>query len=126
MTLRARVRRRLGDLALDVQLEVSSGEVVALLGPNGAGKTTLLGALAGLIALDAGRVELGGRVLEDPETRIRLPPEQRSVGMLFQDHLLFPHLSALDNVAFGLRAQGATRADASRQAAAWLSRLGLA
>ena len=83
---------------LDVELTVAAGEVVALLGPNGAGKTTALRALAGLISLDAGQIRLGGELLDGP-------PEHRPVGVVFQDYLLFPHLSALENVAFGLRCQ---------------------
>jgi len=99
--------------------------VAALLGPNGAGKTTVLRALAGLLRLAEGRVVLDGAVLEDTARRIRVPVERRPVGMVFQDYLLFPHLSAVDNVAFGLRARGMGRSAARRTAQAWLERLGL-
>ena len=99
--------------------------MAALLGPNGAGKTTVLRALAGLLPLEGGRVTLDGRLLEDPSRRVRVPAERRPVGMVFQDYLLFPHLSAVENVAFGLRARGVRRAAARRAAAAWLERLGL-
>ncbi|MEV7081484.1 ABC transporter ATP-binding protein [Streptomyces sp. NPDC093516] len=109
-----------GPFRLDVALTVAPGEVVALLGPNGAGKTTALRALAGLTPLTGGRLRLDGRDLD------RVPPESRPVGVVFQDYLLFPHLSALDNVAFGPRCRGATKAEARAQAAAWLDRLGLA
>ncbi len=126
MSLTAEVRVRRGTLSVDVRLEIAHGEVVVLLGPNGAGKTTLLRALAGLVSLDGGRVELNGAVLEDVAAGVRVSPERRSVGMLFQDYVLFPHLSALDNVAFGPRARGATRAEARRVAADWLTRVGLA
>ncbi|MEV7689248.1 ABC transporter ATP-binding protein [Streptomyces bungoensis] len=105
---------------LDVALSAAPGEVVALLGPNGAGKTTALRALAGLVPLTEGHLRLDGTALE------RTPPEARPVGVVFQDYLLFPHLSALDNVAFGPRCQGATKAEARAQAAAWLERMGLA
>jgi molybdate transport system ATP-binding protein len=96
-----------------------------LLGPNGAGKTTVLRALAGLLRLAEGRVALDGRVLEDTARRVRVPAEGRPIGMVFQDYLLFPHLSALENVAFGLRARGVRRAAARRVARRWLERLGL-
>src|SRR4051794_37422319 len=116
----------LGDLRLDAHLTAAPGEVVALLGPNGAGKTTALRALAGLVALDAGHVRVDGEVLDDPALGMFRPPEQRAVTVVFQDHLLFPHLSALDNVAFGLRARGIGRAEARREAAGWLDRFSLA
>jgi molybdate transport system ATP-binding protein len=123
--LRADVGVDVDSFRLDVALDAEAGQVVALLGPNGAGKTTLLRALAGLTGLQRGRVELGGQVLEDAATGVRLAPEARPVGFVFQDHRLFPHLNALDNVAFGLRCRGATRADARRVAADWLDRVGL-
>jgi molybdate transport system ATP-binding protein len=126
MSLQARVELTLGRLRLEVELAVAGGELVVLLGPNGAGKTTLLRALAGLVALDHGRVVLDGRVLDDPAAGAHLATERRPIGFVFQDYLLFPHLSALENVAFGLRARGVPRAEARRRAAAWLDRVGLA
>lgn len=125
MTLRADVRLGLGRLDLDVALNVERGEVVGVLGPNGAGKTTLLRALAGLVPLAEGRVELDGSIIEEPARRRRLPSEQRAVGVVFQDYLLFPHLSARDNIAFGLRARGRSRAEARATADAWIERFGL-
>jgi molybdate transport system ATP-binding protein len=104
---------------LDAAVEVGDGEVVALLGPNGAGKTTALRALAGLVA-NEGRMELDGAVLD------RVPTERRPIGVVFQDYLLFPHLSIVDNVAFGPRCQGTGRAAARREAMEWLARVGLA
>jgi molybdate transport system ATP-binding protein len=126
VSLEARVELRLGQLHLDVELAVATGELVVLLGPNGAGKTTLLRALAGLVPLDRGRVVLDGRVLEDAEAGEWVATEQRPIGFVFQDYLLFPHLSALENVAFGLRARGLPKVEARRRAAAWLDRVGLA
>ncbi len=126
MSLEARVGLTLGQLGLDVELAVATGELVVLLGPNGAGKTTLLRALAGLVALERGRVALDRSVLEDAGTGRRVPTERRPIGFVFQDYLLFPHLSALENVAFGLRARGTARAEARRRARAWLERVGLA
>jgi molybdate transport system ATP-binding protein len=126
MSLDARVALTLGKLRLEVEIAVATGELVVLLGPNGAGKTTLLRALAGLVAVEQGRVVLDEVVLEDTEAAVRVPTERRPIGFVFQDYLLFPHLSAIENVAFGLRARGVPRAEARHRAAAWLERVGLA
>lgn len=109
-----------GSFRLDVKLTAAPGDVVALLGPNGAGKTTALRALAGLVPLTDGHLWLDGAELD------RTPPESRPVGVVFQDYLLFPHLTALDNVAFGPRCHGATKAEARATAAEWLERMDLA
>jgi len=108
----------LGGLRLDMQFTLEEGEVVALLGPNGAGKTTLLRAIAGLLPLASGRVVLDGSVLEDAASGAYVPTEERSIGFVFQDYLLFPHMSVVDNVAFGVRSRAA--------ALEWLERMGLA
>ena len=113
------------DFTLDVRLRIAAGEVVALLGPNGAGKTTALRVLAGLHPLDAGHLTLDGADLDRPESRVWTPPERRPVGVVFQDYLLFPHLSALDNVAFGPRRRGADKRAARARAQEWLDRVGL-
>jgi molybdate transport system ATP-binding protein len=126
MILRADVSVVLGPLDLRVALAAEPGEVVAVLGPNGAGKTTLMRALAGLLPIDDGRIEIGGVVVDDPAADVFVAPEHRSVGVVFQDHLLFANLTALENVAFGLRARGVPRHEARRRAAAWLDRLDLA
>lgn len=123
--LDAAVRVQLGELSLDVELAARPGETVAIVGPNGAGKSTLLRALAGLQPLDGGHVIVAGRLLDDG-ARTFVPPEARPVGIVLQDALLFPHLSVLENVAFGLRAQGVRRAAARERARGWLTRVGLA
>ena len=110
---------------LDIALTVAPGEVVALLGPNGAGKTTALRALAGLTPPTGGRIDLAGTCLDDAG-RTFVPPERRDVGVVFQDYLLFPHLTALENVAFGPRCRGASRTHARAIASDWLARVGLA
>jgi len=126
VTLDAAVDVTVGTFHLDVRVAVGDGELVAVLGPNGAGKTTFLRALAGLVAIDGGRIVLGDQVLDDPAAGVFVAPERRPVGVVFQDHLLFPHLSALDNVAFGLRRQGRSRRAARAAAGEWLGRVGLA
>jgi molybdate transport system ATP-binding protein len=123
--LRATVEVERGTFRLDVDLAVERGEILAVLGPNGSGKSTLLRALCGLLPVDRGRIVLDGVVLDDRAAGTFLPPEERPVGVVFQDHLLFDHLSALDNVAFGLRARGVAKATANAVAHERLSRLGL-
>jgi molybdate transport system ATP-binding protein len=125
MTLVAEVGVELDGFILDVRLGIEPGRTTAVIGANGAGKTTLLRALAGLRPLSRGRIALDGAVLDEPATNTYVPPERRSVGVVFQDNLLFPHLDALDNVAFGLRAKGGRRTEARRLAASWLERVGL-
>ena len=100
MSLEARVGIRRGSLTLDVGLDAEPGETVVLLGPNGAGKTTLLRALAGLLPLDLGRITVDGQVLDDPLRGAWTPADRRPIGFVFQDQALFPHLSALENVAW--------------------------
>ena len=123
--LEADIQLRLSRLDLDAAFTVASGEVVALLGPNGSGKSTTLRALMGLLPLAGGRVVLDGTVLEDPAQHIKVPPENRPIGLMFQDYLLFPHLSAVENVAFGLRAKGTDKKTARDRATQALARLGL-
>ncbi|WP_018505563.1 ABC transporter ATP-binding protein [Parafrankia discariae] len=123
----ARIGVDLGALRLDAELTVAPGRTLAVLGPNGAGKTTLLRALAGLVPLRRGRITLDGAVLDDPAAGRYVAPERRGAGYVFQDYLLFPHLSAVDNVAFGPRVRHRTRRGPARAAALeWLARLGLA
>ena len=120
------MRLGIGSFELDVDLKVEPGEVVAVLGPNGAGKTSILRGLAGLLPLDVGRVALDGVVLEEPVASVFVPSERRPIGMVFQDYLLFPHLTAVDNIAFGLRSRGTPRPAATATARQWLERVGLA
>jgi molybdate transport system ATP-binding protein len=116
-----------GDFVLDASLRVSPGETLAVLGPNGSGKSTLLQAIAGHLEPTTGFVRVGDRELSRAASRSRygVALDRRRVGLLSQHSLLFPHLSALENVAFGPRAQG-ERAGAARQSAHhWLGRVGL-
>ena len=97
------VSKRFGDVvALDeVSFGVGDHEVLGLVGPSGCGKSTLLRAIAGLHPIDGGEIRLGGRTVDDVRTSV--PPEQRRVGLVFQEHALFPHLSVSSNVEFGVR-----------------------
>jgi molybdate transport system ATP-binding protein len=124
MSLDAKLALDLGALHLELELSVAPGEVLALVGPNGAGKTTALRALAGALRIARGRVALDAEVLDDPGTGAFVPPYARRIGMVFQDRLLFPHLSALDNVAFGLEARGVPREIARARAHGWVERVG--
>lgn len=119
MSLDAHVTVRWPAFTVDVALSAAPGEVVVLLGPNGTGKSTVLRALAGLVPAD-------GHVALDGENLGGMAPEDRPVGVVFQDYRLFPHLTALDNVAFGPRCKGASKTSARATAAGWLDRMGLA
>ncbi len=123
MTVHADFTVRRGDFALRIDATFAPGEVVAVLGPNGSGKSTLLRALAGLERIDEGTVDVDGRVWESQAACVS--PEDRNVGLVFQDYALFPHLSVLDNVAFGLHARGTSKRDARTRALDVLRHLGI-
>jgi molybdate transport system ATP-binding protein len=115
--LRADLAITRGTFDVRLVLEAADGETLALLGPNGAGKTTVVEALAGVVeAAQGATIELDGERID------RLPPERRRVGVCFQDDLLFPHLSVLENVAFGLRVRGTAKAAARSRAGELLRR----
>jgi molybdate transport system ATP-binding protein len=118
------VERR--EFRLQTRIEVAPGQVLAVLGPNGAGKSTVLRALAGLLAIDRGRITIGEQVWDDADDGRFTPAADRAVGLVFQDYRLFPHLSVLDNVAFSGRARGTARRQARSDAARQLAQLGLA
>lgn len=120
--LRAQLARR----QFEAELEVGDGERVAVLGHNGAGKSTLLGVLAGTVRPDAGRATLDGTVLFDlgPGRHRWLRPHARGISLLAQDALLFPHLSVIENVAFGPRVGGASKREARQRAERWLDEVG--
>lgn len=122
--LRVDIRVERGPFSLDVELDVAD-ETVAVVGPNGAGKSTLLRSIAGLDRPATGSIVLHDDVLDDARDDIHVEPEHRGVGVVFQDYLLFPHRSALDNVAYGLRARGHRRRAARRRAAELLDGVGL-
>ncbi len=105
-------------------LEVASGESIALLGPSGSGKTTILSAVAGFIDPVAGEIRLRGELVADAARSI--PPERRRVGMVFQHYALWPHMTAVDTVAYPMRRRGTDARGARTEASALLERLGLA
>jgi molybdate transport system ATP-binding protein len=121
--LRVEARTRLGELALDVALEVRAGECLALAGPSGAGKTTVLRVASGLLRPEWGQVECGGKTWLDSERGIDLAPERRPCGYVFQEYALFPHLTAWQNVAYSLR--GLSRSERRHRALELLERFGL-
>jgi len=125
MTLSAQIALRLGTLDLQADFGLQSGELLALLGPNGAGKSTVLRALAGLIPIDGGRIAVDDVVVDEPANGVFIEPEHRPIGFVFQDYLLFEHMTVLENVAYGLRARKTPKADARRTAHEWLERVGL-
>ena len=85
----------------DISFDLAEGELACLLGPSGCGKTTILRAISGFQTLNSGTIELGGKLLANAQQSIA--PENRNVGMVFQDHALFPHLNVYENVCFGLK-----------------------
>jgi molybdate transport system ATP-binding protein len=125
-TLDVNVTLALGSLDLHVELTAQPGEVIALLGPNGAGKTTLLRCITGMAPIDSGHIRFGEQVWDDPSANIFIAPEQRGIGMVFQDYVLFEHMSVLDNVAFPLRNRGASKQESRVQARAQLEHFDLA
>jgi molybdenum ABC transporter ATP-binding protein len=122
--LRIAAEATLGAFSLDVELEVAPGECLALAGPSGAGKSSVLRMIAGLVRPQRGTVRCGERVWLDTARGVDLPPEARRCGYVFQDYALFPHLSAWQNVAYGLT--GVARRERRSRALALLERFGLA
>lgn len=123
MSLDADIRAHRGSFEINVPLCVESGSVVALLGPNGSGKTTTIDAISGLLPLTDGHVRVRDQTWADAHTSLQ--PQERNTGLVAAQHLLFPHLSALDNVAFGPRSRGMRRASAHDRARIELEALGI-
>lgn len=124
--LNARIVRRAGTLDLDISIRISPGETVALLGPNGAGKSTTVAAISGAEfdgETTGTSIALGDQHFEHSAGFV--PAERRNIGVVFQDGLLFEHMTVLDNVAFGDRSRGNTRRAARHTARVWLDRLGI-
>ena len=112
VTVDITVRR--ADFELDVAFTLEAGQTLAIVGPNGAGKSTLLDAIAGHASIDRGSISIGSTLVADASTT--MPAEARPLSLVRQDPLLFPHLSVIDNVAFGLQARGIDKAERQRRA----------
>ncbi len=125
MSLQVDVVVRRGSFEVRAAFDAQAGETVALLGPNGSGKSTLVASIAGLQPPAEGRIVLDGAVLDATATADYVPPDRRPIGVVFQDLLLFPHLAAIENVAFPLRARGVSKAEARARAMRLLERLGV-
>lgn len=103
------ILKHLNGFALDLDLNAPREKIIVLFGPSGAGKSLTLDAIAGFLTPDAGRIALGERVLFDAAQRVNLAPQARRIGMVRQDLALFPHLSAADNISYGLKASSAQK-----------------
>ncbi len=103
--IRCQARVRRGTFELDVSFESGAG-TIALFGPSGSGKSTVLALIAGLLRPDSGRLEIDGEPLFDTDTRLHVPPHRRRIGLVFQDALLFPHLTVRQNLLYGRRFGG--------------------
>lgn len=117
--------RRTESFSVSVELNLESGSTTALVGPNGAGKSTVVSALAGLLPIDSGQIEIDGHVVDAPESNVFVPPNARHVGVVFQDYLLFDHLTVSENISFGPKASGASSRDALAVADALIARFEL-
>ena len=126
MSLSASIRFARPGFQLSVDVEAEAGRTLVLVGPNGAGKSTTIGCIAGSVAFDDGWIRVDARVLDDTSTGEHIPIESRRTGVVFQDYLLFPHLSVLDNVAFGPRSSGMSTRESRGRAHEWLDRFGIA
>jgi molybdate transport system ATP-binding protein len=121
--LDAKIRKKLRDFSLDVTSKAGPGEIVVLMGENGAGKTTVLNSIAGLVCPDAGTIRIRDTVLFDSGAGLDMPVENRRIGYVFQNSVVFPHLSVRENIAFGLRAQHHPPAFIRDRVGLWLEAL---
>ena len=124
--LSVQIRKSLREFELDIAFEVSPSETLVLIGPSGCGKTTTLNTIAGLMRPEEGRIALNGTTLWDRAQGIDVCAERRQVGYVFQDFALFPHMSAAENVAYGLRARRAPRQEIPRRVEEALKLVGMA
>ena len=123
--LEARFAKSFGSFSLDVEFGSESGRTTVILGESGSGKSMVLKMLSGLLAPDDGFFALDGRTYVDTARKVRVPPQERPVGYVFQDYVLFPHLSVVDNVGFGLRMQRVPKAEIRERVAEALAQVHL-
>ena len=109
----------------DLSLELNDGECFTLLGPSGCGKTVLLRLIAGFEAPNSGRILIGGDAVADAESGEMLPPDRRSLGMVFQDYAVWPHMTVFDNVAYPLKRSGIGADELQRRAMRTIELVGL-
>ena len=121
------IQKRLGQASVlrGVSFHLNQGEILALLGPSGSGKTTLLRSVAGLERPDAGRIELGGKVIFDAASQLETPAERRGLGLVFQSYAIWPHRTVYENVAYGLRLRRVEEKEMRRRVGDVLEQLGL-
>lgn len=124
--LSVEIRKALREFTLDIAFEVEPSKTLVIVGPSGCGKTTTLNTIAGLVAAEEGRIALNGTTLWDDASGVNVCAEKRQVGYVFQDFALFPHLSAADNVAYGLRARRAPRGEIGPRVEGALKLVGIA
>ena len=117
----ATIRKKMRDFSLDLTIRAGGGEVVVLMGENGAGKSSVLNIISGLICPDAGSIRLDGSVLFDSGTGVDVPVENRRIGYVFQNSVVFPHFSVRDNIAFGLRAMHKPSVFIKERVGHWMS-----
>lgn len=120
--LKVEIKKNLPGFSLDVAFSVD-GEILGILGPSGSGKTMTLQCIAGLIRPDNGFIKLNDRVLFDASRKVNLPPKVRNVGLVFQNYALFPHLSASENIAYGIRNR--LRQEVSHRVQVLIDKMGL-
>jgi molybdate transport system ATP-binding protein len=114
-----------GDFERALNFSVADGEVLAITGPNGSGKSTIVHTIAGLVQLRSGQLESDGAMWDAPDSKQWVAPEHRTCAVVFQDLRLFPHMSVLSNVAYGLRARGTQKDEATERSQKFLTRVGL-
>lgn len=118
--LDATIHKKLRDFSLNITISARPGEILVLMGENGAGKSTALNSISGLVCPDTGTVRLDHSVLFDSGSGVDVPVENRHIGYVFQNSVVFPHLSVRDNIAFGLRAMHKPPAVIKERAGHWM------